>query len=71
MRLRDLPSSSLEDRRALKPTKGDVVRYNGNSYVVLEVGNRWAKAYERVSGNENFPEMIPLSLITKTGERVD
>lgn len=71
MRLRNLPSGDIEERRALKPTKGDVVRYNGNNYVVLEVGNRWARAYNKQNGSERFPEMIPLNLITKTGERVE
>lgn len=71
MRLRDLPSSNLEERRALKPTRGDVVKYNGVEYVMTEVGNRWAKGFAKDLGSKEWPEMIPLSMVVKTGERVE
>lgn len=54
----------------MKPVKGDVVRYNGIEYVVTEVGLRWGKGYSKEFGSPEHTEMIPLSLITKTGERI-
>jgi hypothetical protein len=68
VKARELPN--LEDRRALKPVRGDVVRYMTIDYVVTEVGNRWAKAYVKGLGTPEFPELIPLQLVVKTGESV-
>lgn len=74
MRERPLPpmrgsAQSIEERRALKPDAGDVVKYQEQTYVVTAVGNRYVNAYEE-GGDPRFTKMLPLQYVIKTGRRV-
>lgn len=61
--------NTIEQRRSLKPEPGDILKHNGLEYVTLQVGNKYVRCYERISGSPKFPETLDLRLIVKTGEK--
>jgi hypothetical protein len=60
---------SLEQRRALKPENGDIVRYLGKEYVATAVGTRYVRCYE-VGTNPKYTEALPVQYLVKTGKNI-
>lgn len=62
MRIR--PVVEILDRRQLKPDRGDEVLYEGEVYIVTEVGMRWVHMY-RKDDDRKFLRMARISQVSK------
>jgi hypothetical protein len=64
------PILSIEQRRALKPEPGDIIKYQEKLYVTVAVGSRFVRAYEQGTDRKDLTEMLPIQFVIKMGQRV-
>lgn len=62
MRIR--PIVEVADRHSLKPVPGDTVLYEGDEYIVMEVGVRWVYMY-LTTDPKKTKKMAKINLIVK------